>query len=297
MAAMAGLTIVPVSGAAQGLFESLLSTPAGDWVAIAVAVLGLVVTVFVTYVFSTRYERSQERKKQEEAQSGLEASSDEAVPVAARTIERYLDEVGRTMAALHKIPDEKKIGVADKLRELITELSATHRTLIESTEFLVLNRIEGDFNEKVQEAQARLYPLVTSEAALNGARTHCHRVAGTAWEFRTRLDTERKNDARLHPIEPEVIDALVRLENAMIQADRETILPGMQLLLASAWQTIEDIGALLNAGEEMAARKLRLLARRRLRKLHEDMRVALRQMDEMAGFLDQRGGPLRSVTP
>jgi len=82
----------------------------------------------------------------------------------------------------------------------------------------------------------------------------------------------------------------------MTQVDFDTIIPGMRAVLSYASQYIEDIDALLRAGHEMAALELRLLARRRIRKLHENMRVVFDQMNQMASYLDRSSSGAASTS-
>ncbi len=265
----------------------LLATPAGDWIAIFVAVLAIIISVAVGYWFSAGRVHNQERKRQDKALRMLEAVSyKDTMPFAARDIESYLDAVGLTLQTLRRIPDQRKVGIGEKLRKLILRLRVTHSTLVRNMEFLAAERIDGDFGEELQKAQSQLRPLLMSDEALSEARTHCHDVRAAAWEFQQGLEAEDKANPELPPIPAEVQDALRRLGYAMERADEDTILPGMQLLLASAWQNLEDISTLLNAGEEKAARMLRLLSRQRLTKLNSRLNETLHQMDDMARFLD-----------
>src|SRR5262249_13860899 len=139
------------------------------------------------------------------------------------------------LTTIRNLNEQQRASTKEKLRELISQLRATHATLVESLKLFTTNDA-AVFFEQFDTFNQNFGALYHSGNIPHNARTHCHDVV----ELVNRL-ADQLAPNEWHPIQ--------NIAHSMRAADREIIVPMMLELLGRTEVELSLISAAIREKE------------------------------------------------
>jgi len=203
------------------------------------------------------------------------------------TIDQYLQSIQNGLLAIAQLPDEQRDRTKDKIRSLISQLRATHATLVKALKPFTTNDAKKFFEEfdKFNQDFGELYD--TGNVPHN-ARTHCDDVVQIVNDLVPQLAGDRIS-AQYDQVQSEKgIDreyTISSIASSMEQADKEVIVPIMRYILSKTEVELSLINSAIRDRNKDKAIWLKERYRFEIKDLYKRLDDALTRMDDLASKL------------
>nr|MBS0019202.1 hypothetical protein [Gammaproteobacteria bacterium] len=161
-------------------------------------------------------------------------------------IDRYLDSIKSGLIAIGELSQEQRGGVKDRIRELISELRATHTTLIDALKPFTTNDAKKFF-EGFDQFNQDFGALYKSGNIPHDARTHCGDVVAIINDLVTRLESDGMETSSNE------VTKIRQIAWSMKYADQEMIVPIMNHILSKTEVKLSLINAAIRDGNKHKA--------------------------------------------
>lgn len=187
----------------------------------------------------------------------------------------YLSTVKNALQTIGGLSNEKQVEIKIKLRSLIEELRATHKTLVES----IMPFTSDDANWFLKEfdiINQKLEALWKTDGKYrHEVRTHCGDVERLANDIVQILNT------RTNEVPPNQIQELYQISWSMTSADVEIIVPIMNNILNKIKVELSLIASAISTGSKLRAIRLKEKYRFETDNLFQQLSEALDKMNEL----------------
>lgn len=188
-------------------------------------------------------------------------------PLQESTADQYIRGIRDGLATIAKLDEKQRAATKAKLRELIDQLRATHRTLVEALKPFTTNEATVFF-EQFDTFNQNFGALYHSGNIPHQARTHCGDVVEIVNELATQLAPNG-----WHPIRD--------IASSMQTADEDIIVPVMLDIFTRTEVELSLIGSAIRDKEFEKALWLKERYRFDVTHLYERLDQALTQMSEL----------------
>ena len=190
-------------------------------------------------------------------------------------IDRYLYSIKSGLIAIGELSQEQRTGVKERIRELISQLRATHTTLIHALKPFTTNDSKKFF-EGFDQFNQDFGALYKSGNIPHDARTHCGDVVAIVNDLATRLESDTTKTPS---------DQLAKIRQiawSMEYADQEMIVPIMNHILSKTEVELSLINAAIREGNKEKAIWLKERYRFDVDNLYKRLNEALTKMTDLA---------------
>lgn len=188
-------------------------------------------------------------------------------PPQESTADQYIRDIRDGLRTIGKLDEKQRVATKVKLRELIDQLRATHKTLVEALKPFTTNDATV-FLAQFDTFNQNFGALYHSGNIPHDARTHCGDVIEIVNELATQLGPNQ-----WHPIQ--------KIASSMRSADEDIIVPVMQDILAKTEVELSLISSAIRDKEFKKALWLKERYRFDVTHLYERLDEALTQMSQL----------------
>jgi polyhydroxyalkanoate synthesis regulator phasin len=193
-------------------------------------------------------------------------------------IDRYLDSVKSGLVAIGELSKEQRRGAKDRIRELISQLRATHTTLVNALKPFTTNDAKKFF-EGFDQLNQDFGALYKTGNIPHDARTHCSDVVAIVNDLVTKLGSDTMKTAS------DQIAKINAIAHSMEYADEEIIVPIMTHILSKTEVELSLINAAIRDGNKHKAIWLKERYRFDVDNLYKRLNEALTRMTDLASTL------------
>ena len=181
--------------------------------------------------------------------------------------DQYVRGIRDGLTTIGKLDESQRAAAKEKLRDLIRQLRATHKTLVEALKPFTTDRTTVFF-DKFDDFNQNFGALYHSGNIPHDARTHCDDVVAIVNDLAAQLAPNE-----WHPIR--------NIANLMQSADEDIIVPLMRGILARTEVELSLIGSAIRDKEYEKALWLKERYRFDVKHLYERLDEALTQMSDL----------------
>jgi hypothetical protein len=189
--------------------------------------------------------------------------------------EQYIKIVDESLLALAKVPRVERKEIRNQLRDLLGKLRETHSTLVEALNPFMIDDAK-EFIERFGLAVQKFGATFDGDKIASNARTHCDDVAQLAREVADDLSNEKPK------IDNEIISGIRYIGYEIGGIDNNIIVPTMLELLTQTKVELSLIDVALKSGQMDKAIWLKERFRFEIERRYQELKSALRKMDELA---------------
>jgi hypothetical protein len=182
------------------------------------------------------------------------------------------------LLAIANLPEEERKRTKKELRELLSQLRATHATLVQTLKLFTTNDAKTFF-EEFDDFNQNFGALFQGGKIRHEARTHCDDVVQIVDDLVSKLELSTTGERA------EQIGALRQLGYSMQGVDQDLIVPIMRYILSKTEVELSLINSVIRDGDKTKAIWLKERYRFDVEKLYERLREALDRMDALSSKL------------
>jgi hypothetical protein len=190
-------------------------------------------------------------------------------------IDRYLSSIQNGLLAIAQLSDEQRDKTKDKIRSLITQLRATHETLVNALTPFTTNDAKKFF-DGFDALNQNFGALYNAGNIPHDARTHCGDVVGIVNDMVSKLESHTTGRPS------EQINKLREITYSMQYADHELIVPMMRHIFSKTEVELSLINSAIRDGDKNKAVWLKERYRFDMENLYKRLNAALTTMTDLA---------------
>lgn len=192
--------------------------------------------------------------------------------------DRYLSSIQNGLLAIAQLSDEQREKTKDKIRNLISQLRATHTTLVQTLKPFTANDAKKFFDE-FDAFNQNFGAIYNAGNIPHDARTHCGDVVRIVNDLASKLESDTTGGPS------EQINKVRNISYSMEYADQEVIVPMMTYIFSKTEVELSLINSAIRDGDKNKAVWLKERYRFDVENLYKRLNEALTTMTDLASKL------------
>lgn len=189
-------------------------------------------------------------------------------------IDKYISSIQNGLLAISQLSDEQREKVKDKIRDLISQLRATHTTLVEALKPFTTNDAKKFFDE-FDLFNQNFGALYNAGNIPHEARTHCGDVVQIINDLVSKLEADTNGASS------EQIYKIRQIAYSMEYADQELIVPIMRYIFSKTEVELSLINSAIRDENKNKAIWLKERYRFDIENLYKRLNEALTKMGDL----------------